>query len=82
MEQRGITKEEVEKTLNEGWTAEDARPGTLGKVLVLPFNNLWEGRIFEEKEVTVYYKIIKEEVVLLTVKARYGKGFPRKRGNR
>ncbi len=38
----------------------------------------WEGEFFEEKEVRVYYKVINDTVMLLTVKARYGKGFPKK----
>ena len=33
----------------------------------------WEGEFFEEKEVTVYYKIKSDKLILLTVKARYGK---------
>jgi len=81
MEQRGITIEEIQKTLNEGWEAVDAKPGTLGKVFVFAFNKEWESRVFEEKEVSVYYKVIDDHVTLLTVKARYGKGFPRKAGN-
>ena len=81
MEQRGITIEEIEKTLNEGWNTEDAKPGTLGKVFVFAFNKQWEGRFFEEKEVSVYYKPKDDRVTLLTVKARYGKGFPRRGEN-
>jgi hypothetical protein len=34
MHQRGITREEIERVLNEGWKATDAKPGTLGKVMV------------------------------------------------
>jgi hypothetical protein len=82
MRQRGITAEEIEKTMNEGWTAEDAKPGTQGKVLVFAYNSLWEGKFFEEKEVSVYYKTVANKLILLTVKARYGKEFPRKAGNR
>jgi len=37
----------------------------------------WEGRHFDEKEVTVYYKLVDDKLVLLTVKARYGKRFSR-----
>jgi len=73
MLQRGITKDEVEKTLAEGQTAKDAKPGTFGKALVFSYNNQWEGRFFEEKEVKVYYKFIDDNFALLTVKARYGK---------
>ena len=81
MEQRGIAIEEIERTVNEGWEAEDAKPGTLGKVFVFPFNKQWEDRFFEQKEVSVYYKLVNDRIALLTVKARYGKSFPRKAGN-
>ncbi len=54
MYQRGITREEIERTLNEGWEASDAKPGTQGKVFVFPYGKKWEGRYFEEKEVRVY----------------------------
>jgi|SRR5688572_17569218 hypothetical protein len=77
MSQRGIMKEEVERTLNEGWEAADARPSTLGKIMIFPYQKEWEGRFYEEKEVTVYYKVVAGNFVLLTVKARYGKSFPR-----
>ena len=77
MVQRGISKEELERTLNEGWTAGDAKPGTRGKVLVLTDQDQWEGQWYEEKEVSVYYKGVEGSLVLLTVKARYGKDFPR-----
>lgn len=77
MSQRGMTKEEIERTLNEGWEAADVRSGTLGKVMIFPYQKEWEGRLYEEKEVAVYYKFVAESFVLLTVKARYGKDFPR-----
>ena len=78
MLQRGIQREEVERTLNEGWEATDAKPGMLGKVLVFPYHGEWEGRFFEKKEVTVYYKVVREGLMLLTAKARYGKDFTRR----
>jgi len=68
---------EVQRALNEGWEAIDAKPGTFGKVMVFPFNAEWEGRFHEQKEVTVYCKETDQGLVLLTVKARYGRGFPR-----
>ena len=77
MQQRGVSLEEIEQTLGEGWEATDVRPGTLGRVLVFPFEAEWEGRRYEEKEVTVYYKIAEEDLIVLTVKARYGNDFPR-----
>jgi len=75
MEQRGITRAEIARTLNDGWEAKDAKSGTIGKVFVFPYNKIWQDDLFQEKEVTVYYKIINEDIVLLTVKARYGKHF-------
>jgi hypothetical protein len=76
-----VAKEEVEKTLSEGWEAEDAKPGTSGRIFTFPYNKSWEGKFFEEKEVSVCYKLVNDSLVLLTVKARYGRGFPRKAGS-
>ncbi|MBO9363200.1 MAG: DUF4258 domain-containing protein [Thermoflexus sp.] len=78
MHQRGITLEEIERVMNEGWEAPDAKPGTWGRVLVFPYGREWEGQYFEEKEVRVYYKLTPEGIVLLTAIARYGKGFLRR----
>lgn len=75
MFQRGISREEIEITINKGWTAEDAKEGTVGKTFIFPYNNYWEGKYYEEKEVSVYYKMKEEKVILLTAKARYGKNF-------
>ena len=79
MEQRGITQQDIERTLNAGTDALDAKPGTQGKVLVLEYQDEWLGRFFEQKEVTVYYKVIGGEVIVLTAIARYGSGFSRRR---
>jgi hypothetical protein len=81
MAQRGITRDEIETTLNEGWNAKDAKPGTIGKVFVFSYNKIWEGKLFDEKEVSVYYKIVSDSMMLLTVKARYGKDFLKERGS-
>jgi len=78
MEQRGITLEEIEHTLAEGWATLDAKPGTQGKTLVFEYQDEWLGEFFEEKEVTVYYKISGDELVVLTAIARYGSGFARR----
>jgi len=66
---------EIQKTLEEGWNADDAKEGTLGKTLIFKYNGDWQGKSFEEKEVTVYYKFKDEMFVLLTAKARYGSQF-------
>jgi len=78
MRQRGVTLEEMERVLSEGWEATDAKSGTKGKVFVFPYRKEWEGQFYEEKEVTVYYKTVGKSTMLLTVKARYGKDFPRR----
>ncbi len=78
MEQRGVTCEEIEHTLNAGWAASDAKQGTQGRVFVFDYQAEWLGQFFEEKEVTVYYKVIGEAFVLLTAKVRYGENFPRR----
>jgi hypothetical protein len=78
MLQRGISMAEIETTLNKGWDADDAVEGTIGKVFVFPYNAEWEGKFFEEKEVTVYYKYKGVKFIILTAKARYGKQFLRK----
>lgn len=75
MAQRGISTQEIQETLNGGWDADDAVEGTIGKVCTFTYNAQWEGRFFEEKEVTVYYKYRGEQFILLTAKARYGKSF-------
>ena len=77
MIQRGITLEELEYTLNKGWNAQDSKFGTFGKTMVYTYCDKWEGQFYDEKEVTVYYKIVDGYPVLLTVKARYGKSFPK-----
>jgi len=80
MEQRGVTEEEVRETINAGWEASDAKPGTDGRTLVFSYDETWEGTHYDEKEVTVYFKIEEDGLILLTVLARYGSDFPREGG--
>lgn len=75
---RGISEAEVRSVLEHGWPGTDAQRSTGCRVLVFPFNADWEGRHYQEKQVTVYFKVVKDEVVLLTAKARYGSNFPRR----
>ncbi|RMG78782.1 MAG: DUF4258 domain-containing protein [Chloroflexi bacterium] len=77
MEQRGITFSELQQTLASGWEATDCRPGTAGRVFVFSYEAEWEGRFYNEKEVTVYFKVKDNQIILLTAKSRYGQGFPR-----
>jgi hypothetical protein len=80
MRQRGIgiTLEEIEQTLNDGWEAADAKPSTFGKVMAFPDAAEWEGHFYPEKEVSVSYKVAAEGSVLLTAEARYGQEFPQR----
>lgn len=50
MQQRGISLEDVETTINEDWDAEDTKEGTSGKVFVFSFNEYWEGKYFRRKK--------------------------------
>ena len=74
----GSPAQELERVLGEGWEATDTKLGTSGRVLVFPYQAKWEGRFYHEKEVTVYYKVTREGILLLTAKARYGQDFPRR----
>ncbi len=76
MSQRGVTFDELAHVMARGGPARGSRPGTFGRVAVFPFNAIWEGEYYEEKEVTVYYRKTETGHVLLTVIARYGAGFP------
>ena len=73
MRERGVTRREVEKTLNEGRQDRDAKQGTFGRKMVFRFNREWQDIYYEEKEVVVYYKLINDEIILLTVISHYGK---------
>ena len=77
MAQRGVTVQEIEQTVADGCQAADARPGTLGRVKVFPYEAEWEGKFCRQKEIIVYYKQTSEGIVVLTVIARYGQEFPR-----
>ena len=77
MKQRGITRTEIEKTLNTGHDAPDAKPGTIGKVKTFAFEGEWEGKYYKEKQVIVYYKQVADNIILLTAIAKYGDQFSR-----
>ncbi len=62
MSQRGVSREEIEITLNQGRQAVDVKPGTEGKIFIFSYKTEWEGRFYEEKEVTVYYKVRKGKI--------------------
>jgi len=72
MKERGVILEEIETTIENGYSCKDAKPGTYCKVYIFPYNKDWSGKIFKEKEVTGYYKYIDDDINVLTVKTRYG----------
>lgn len=49
MQQRGVSIKEIETALNDGWAADDAKEGTIGRTFIFPYNAYWEERFFEEK---------------------------------
>lgn len=53
---RNISESEVRSALEHGWPGTDAQPSTGCRVLEFPFNASWEGRHYQEKEVTVYFQ--------------------------
>jgi hypothetical protein len=77
MEQRGVNLNEINHVLQHGFEARDAKRGTQGKVFVFEYDDLWLGKKYLEKEVTVYFRKQNMGLIILTVKARYGKDFPR-----
>lgn len=77
MMQRGVSVAEIEVAIKNGVLAKDARQGTVGKTYVFPYNKMWEGKHYKQKEVTVYYKRGDKKLIVLTVKARYGTNFPK-----
>jgi hypothetical protein len=46
-------------------------------MIVFDFASTWDGRWYLEKEVAVYYTFEEGTTILITVKVRYGSGFPR-----
>jgi len=78
MQQRGVTFEEIKQVMVEGWEAAESKPGTYGKIMVFEYESYWEDLYYQQKEVTVYYKQQEgENLILLTVIARYGQNFYR-----
>ena len=77
MRRRGVSVDEALATFRTGWPCVDARSGVDCRTQVFTYDNEWEGRWFAEKEVTVYFKYDEGELIWITTKARYGRGFPR-----
>jgi hypothetical protein len=77
MRRRGVSEAEVEHTLRHGWQCGDAAGGRDCRTFVFALEAVYDGRWYAEKEVTVYYTQQAGETILVTVKSRYGSGFPR-----
>jgi len=77
MLEHGVSEEEVLFVFEQGWPCGNAHPGRDCRTWVFEFNSQRGRRRYAEKEVTVYFKEVNSDDILLTVKARYGQGFPR-----
>ena len=53
MLRRGVDLPSLEETMNDGWPASDAAGGTVARTLVFDYQRAWEGRFYQEQEVTV-----------------------------
>jgi hypothetical protein len=70
--ERGVSEEEIRDTLDNGMPV-FAKPNRLCKSKVFPFMSEWNGKIYEEKKVNVFYLIENNEIITITVYVYYGK---------
>ncbi|MFC2089015.1 DUF4258 domain-containing protein [Calditrichota bacterium] len=75
MKERGVSFDDINITLEFGNLVDDAKIGTFGKKYVFTYNSYWEKIFYKFKEVYVYYKLIENKHIVLTVIARYGDKF-------
>jgi hypothetical protein len=71
-EERGATEEEIFDTLKTG-QALLAKGNRLAKFKVYLFQQVRNGRFYEEKKVEVYYLVDNNELITVTVFVLYGK---------
>ena len=76
MNQRGVARDEVLETLERGRPGLARQPAE-ARVRVFAYGAEWKGHVYAQKEVTVYFKRSEGELIVLSVIARYGTGFPR-----
>lgn len=73
--ERGVSRQEVETTINLGKKCDKAKEGCEGKTFVFDYNSYRGKNYYKFKEVTIFYKTAGDTIVLLTVLARYGNNF-------
>ena len=75
MHERGISHDEVLFAVENGWPCGDAHSGRDCRTWVFDFNSQRGRRSYAEKEVTVYFIPVPDDVILITAKVRYGSNF-------
>ena len=70
--ERGANEEEIIETLTTGRPIV-AKSGRFGKVKAFQFNDVWKGKHYDQKEITVYYLVEEESIITITVYVYYGK---------
>lgn len=71
-QERGTNAEEIKQVIETGLLL-DAKHGRSKKVKVYPFNELRNGKFYEQKRVEVIYTTEGDTFVTVTVYAFYGK---------
>ena len=70
--ERGVLDLEIEKTLDTG-NEFKVKKGRKAKEKVFDYNKAWLGKEYPQKKVQVIYVVEEEKIVVITVKAFYGK---------
>ena len=70
--ERGANEEEIIETLRRVRPVV-AKSGRFGKVKAFQFNDVWKGKHYDQKEITVYYLVEEESIITITVYVYYGK---------
>ena len=70
--ERGANEEEIIETLRKVRPVV-AKSGRFGNLKVFQFNDVWKGKHYDQKEITVYYLVEEESIITITVYVYYGK---------
>jgi hypothetical protein len=71
-EQRGTNEVEIREVVRTGFVI-PAKYGRLGKAKIHEFNQLWRGKLYEQKRVEVFYIAERGVIVTVTVYVFYGR---------
>ena len=69
--QRGTTREEIFKVLEEGAEV-TAKKGRKAKEIVFDYGKEWLGKFYPQKKVVVIYVMENDGIVVVTAKVYYG----------